>query len=55
MDLGPKLDTLLDVRYSPEVGAGARRNLKRREKFKVQVKSSALKMQVKFKMQILRY
>lgn len=54
MDLGPKLDKLLEVRYDPEVDEAARRNLKRREKFKVQVQSTVRKMQVKFVEEILR-
>ena len=53
MDLGPKLDNLLDVRYDPEVDVGARRNLKRQEKFKVQIKSAVTKMQVKSRKQML--
>ena len=54
MDLGPKLDKVLDVRYVPEVDETARRNLKRREKFKVQVQSAVRKMQVEFFKEISR-
>ena len=49
MDLGPKLESLLEVRYVPEVDEAARRSLKRSEKFVVQVKSAVGKMQVFFK------
>ena len=49
MDLGPKLESLLEVRYVPEVDEAARRSLKRSEKFVVQVKSAVGKMQVIFK------